>query len=71
MFDQVVEHVQELDVWLFALVFTSISERQVHQESSCVLNAVVSQLISLISQDRGYPFDQVQLYHDSLWLPPK
>lgn len=71
MLYQIIQNIEEFDVRLFALVLTCISQRKIHEQSSCILNAVICQLISLVSQNCRNPLDEIKLDHDSLWLPTK
>ena len=71
MLHQVVQDVQELDVWILALVLTCVSEREVHEQSCCVLDAIIREVFSLVLQQEGDPLDHVQLDHYRLGLPPQ
>ena len=71
MLHEVVQDIQQLDIRLFALVFSVLSEGQVHKESGGVLDGVVGELLSLTLQDAGDPLDKVELDHDGLGLSTK
>jgi hypothetical protein len=49
MLNEIIQNIEKLDVWLFTLVFSCVSERQVHQQSGCILNTVICQLVSFVS----------------------
>ena len=50
MLHELIEDLKQADAGVFALVLAARSEGKVHEESRCILDRVVTQLVCLVLQ---------------------
>ena len=50
MLHELIEDLKQVDARVLALVLAARSERKVHEESRCILDRVVAQLVCLVLQ---------------------